>query len=342
MAETEEKRWKNTFYLVRHGESQANQAKLIISGTEGVTGYGLTAKGKRQARLAGENLRTDLHESNQVEENFVLLSSDFLRAKETAQIIAEAVGYGTPNFDERLRERYFGELDQGPNNHYHDVWAQDALDSSHTKFAVESCDSVLVRTSGLILELEEKYNGKTFVLVAHGDTLQILQTWFVGCPASQHRDLPSLGTAEIRKMVLQGLPFACKQELASHPRGLPMVTSLAPGSSETLSDAIPSPSDYRKGFAKVLCSGDTTREATRAPTPASSEAGSHVACSPGPAHRSQRSIPQSSRRLASQGHSGVPPPSSSDSSSSLSLETAVSISVVGVGLAAAVAFMLRK
>ncbi len=77
------------------------------------------------------------------------------------------------------------------------------LNSSHTVGNVESADAVMERTTSLITALENDFKGEIFLLVSHGDALQILQTAFNKKPASVHRSLPHLETAEIREFILK-------------------------------------------------------------------------------------------------------------------------------------------
>jgi len=88
------------------------------------------------------------------------------------------------------------------NTHYQTVWNNDAIDSSHTINNAESADAVMKRVTKLIASLEKQYNSETFLLVAHGDTIQILQTAFKKLPASKQREMIHLETAEIRKLTL--------------------------------------------------------------------------------------------------------------------------------------------
>jgi hypothetical protein len=64
--------------------------------------------------------------------------------------------------------------------------------------------SVIARTTALVLELEAKCVARDVVLIAHGDVLQILQTWFLDVDARHHRHFAHLSTGEAR-MVWGGL-----------------------------------------------------------------------------------------------------------------------------------------
>ena len=67
-----------------------------------------------------------------------------------------------PAVDTRLRERWFGELDGGPDDPaaegsvggYPAIWAADEVDAAHEDLGVESVLSVVRRASALVAELE--------------------------------------------------------------------------------------------------------------------------------------------------------------------------------------------
>lgn len=181
---------------MRHGESKANVAKIIISTPEnGVKEeYALSELGREQARRSAE--------ATHLGPDTIIFCSDFSRARETAEIVAGVIGADTPHIVEALRERHFGDFEEKSNVHYDDVWTHDAHSADHTEFGVESVNENLKRTTAFILELEEKYDGRDILLVSHGDTLQILQTAFERVDAHQHRSLTHLETAEIRELVL--------------------------------------------------------------------------------------------------------------------------------------------
>ena len=44
-------------------------------------------------------------------------------------------------------------------------------------------------------------SGKIFVLVSHGDALQITQTAFAGIPPAQHRSLEHMNPAQVRELI---------------------------------------------------------------------------------------------------------------------------------------------
>lgn len=182
---------------MRHGHSIANQQRIIVSDPQnGVDGYGLSEQGREQVARA-------IKAESRLGGDCIVISSDFKRARETAAVVAAALGLASKGILETaLRERYFGSLELGADDAYAGVWQADALDADSQPGGVESANQVMQRVSALILELEQAYSDRTILLVSHGDALQILQTAFARRHASEHRQLEHLQTAEIRELEL--------------------------------------------------------------------------------------------------------------------------------------------
>ena len=183
----------NRYYAFRHGESAANVAQIIISDpTVGTMDYGLSEKGKSQAERVADF-------AGELGFEVKIYSSDFLRARETATIAHRLLATQSPvQFTPLLRERYFGELNGCTDANYQKVWALDVVNPDHKQYGVESANEVVARGETLIDAIEAEHSGKTILLVAHGDVLQIMQTWFEGVSAARHRQLAHLNTAEVR------------------------------------------------------------------------------------------------------------------------------------------------
>jgi probable phosphoglycerate mutase len=190
---------KNQYFAMRHGQSEANVAGIIVSDPRiGCKQYGLTEHGQQQVIESASNTR-------ELKQDTLIISSDFLRAQNTAEFTQKILNTTHPiQYSTALRERFFGELNGQDDTQYQMVWDIDQQNPDHQDFGVESANQVVLRTSALIKQLEEQsFNGqdntgKNILLVAHGDVLQLLQTWFQDVPASQHRSLLHLETAEIR------------------------------------------------------------------------------------------------------------------------------------------------
>lgn len=88
-----------TLLLVRHGESRWNDEGRV----QGWAPVGLTATGREQAAAVGTLLDTSYDVDT-------VVSSDVRRARETAAVVADAVGADSIREDSRWRERDFGAL----------------------------------------------------------------------------------------------------------------------------------------------------------------------------------------------------------------------------------------
>lgn len=85
--------------LARHGETEWN----ALGRLQGHTDIPLSDVGRAQARaLAGSVAAAGLA---------AVVTSDLLRARETGEIVAAALGLGAPAIDPGLRERRFGEFE---------------------------------------------------------------------------------------------------------------------------------------------------------------------------------------------------------------------------------------
>jgi len=191
------KKLNNRYFIIRHGESKANITHILLSHPkEGTVSFGLSLKGKKQVRLSVAKSKKD----KILDSDVMIYSSDFLRAKETAEIVKKLLGIKKINFHKKLRERYFGKFDKTSLDNIKIAWAHDEKNPNHKHKGIESPNKVLKRTLAVIAELDKKYKDKKILLVSHGDVLQILHTYFSKKPVSQHRKIPHLETAEIREL----------------------------------------------------------------------------------------------------------------------------------------------
>ncbi|MFA5124924.1 MAG: class I tRNA ligase family protein [Patescibacteria group bacterium] len=166
---------RNNFFAIRHGEAEKNIKHVFSSGL-GV--YPLTANGREQIKIAIDKLKD--------KKISLIVSSEVLRAKETAQLIAEATG-AELIFDARLNELNAGELEERSDV---DGRAKEAIAKWKTDWDAaypggESVRQVTERTLALYQELNEKYEGKNILLVSHEDTLKSLLGKLYGYEPSQ-------------------------------------------------------------------------------------------------------------------------------------------------------------
>lgn len=191
----------NKYFLMRHGESKANVAGIILSHLEnGVQEeFTLTQKSEEQVMESVKSAKTE----GWLEENVIIYSSPFSRCKKTAEIAKEVLGVKDGIIiDERLKERHFGDFEKTHNSNYQKVWEADIENPGHKNDNVESAQEVQQRTLSLIDDLEKKYANKKVLLVSHGDALQILQTGMLQKSPAVHRQLEHINTAQIIELKL--------------------------------------------------------------------------------------------------------------------------------------------
>jgi len=193
----------NRYYLIRHGESFANRKGLIVSDpANALRDFGLTAKGAEQVMQAALKTRLD--------ENTLIISSDFLRARETAEIFHGIIcASDAIVLEARLRERDFGNWELQDHENYKAVWRADLHSPNDRVNGVESVTSVLNRGMALVSELEREHSEKNILLVGHGDVLQILLAFQKGVEPRYHRTFAPIQNAELRS-----LPIAIERQTA--------------------------------------------------------------------------------------------------------------------------------
>lgn len=156
---------KIIFYLVRHGEAE-NNVRFILNSMPETKTYALTERGRTQASETAALLATADADA--------LFSSPILRAKETAEIIAEAARLPIA-FDERLREAGMGVFNGRVQQELLDKYpASEERISPDPADGVESFIDVRGRLKSFLNDMQEEYAGKKVIIVSHGDPLEQL------------------------------------------------------------------------------------------------------------------------------------------------------------------------
>ena len=178
---TPRQHWPSRLWLVRHGQSQGNVAREIAD-EAGHHEIGIDVRdvdvplselGHAQAKAAGDwfaSLPRD-------ERPEVILSSPYIRTRQTAKIICEAGalagGPARPIIDERLREREFGIFDRltefGIRERFPDEAAHKAMLGKfyHRPPGGESWCDVALRLRSFIDTLGREYAGESVMVVTH-------------------------------------------------------------------------------------------------------------------------------------------------------------------------------
>lgn len=160
-----------TFYLVRHGQTEANVRK-VMQGAH--TDTPLTEVGKTQAQDLGQSVRDAGIE--------LIITSPAQRARETANLIAQQLNPAIPiAVSQEINERDMGDLDGKPytifETELHDVFGDYNSLPQDEKFenslaGMESDKDVSERLINYLQQLFEQYKNKTILLVTHGGVIK--------------------------------------------------------------------------------------------------------------------------------------------------------------------------
>jgi len=158
----------NKYFLIRHGEAESNVQEYFSSYPEKVKNE-MTEKGKKQVE---KNIK-------KLPDIDLIISSDILRAKQTAEMIAKEKDVEII-YDKRLREIDFGDLNgekKGVFDAYFDPENKLSGKEKHGKKYLapypngENGRDVKKRIAGFMREIDKKYNNKKIVIISHGGPL---------------------------------------------------------------------------------------------------------------------------------------------------------------------------
>lgn len=156
-----------TIYLVRHGRTDWNDKKLI----QGHTDIKLNSEGQISAKELAKKFKNIKFDK--------IYSSDLLRAKETAEIIAleHKIAVETT---ELLRERNFGYLEGNSGVRLKEIGDLISQLEESEKFSykhhpsMESDEELMSRFSTFLREIAISNPSKTILITAHGGPMRIL------------------------------------------------------------------------------------------------------------------------------------------------------------------------
>ncbi|MDY5784865.1 histidine phosphatase family protein [Corynebacterium sp.] len=186
---------KRRLIMLRHGQTQYNATRRM----QGQLDTDLSDLGKHQARAAAERLR-DAGVTK-------IVSSDLVRARVTAEIVADVLGLDI-SLDERLRETHLGQW-QGKTHHEVDSW-RDGIRAHWRNNAGwappegESRLDVARRARPVVDELMETYDDwedNAVLLVAHGGTISALTSNLLDLAESQYPLLKGLNNTNTSQLV---------------------------------------------------------------------------------------------------------------------------------------------
>jgi len=173
--------------VIRHGETAWN-ADCRLQGHQDIP---LNALGLAQADAAGRYLQ----QRHQQTPFAAIVSSDLIRARQTADAVGQALGMPVVA-NAALRERHYGqfegqtptEAEAGDPSAYAALVARDDLEAAPG--AAEPLQEMQARIEAFLADLVREYPDQAVVIVTHGGVLDILYRRAMGRRLTGPRDAP--------------------------------------------------------------------------------------------------------------------------------------------------------
>ena len=173
--------------IVRHGETSWNADRRL----QGHQDIPLNALGLAQADAAGRYLQ----QRHQQTPFAAIVSSDLIRARQTADAVGQALGMPVVA-NAALRERHYGqfegqtptEAEAGDPSAYAALVARDDLEAAPG--AAEPLQAMQARIEAFLADLAREYPDQAVVIVTHGGVLDILYRRAMGRRLTGPRDAP--------------------------------------------------------------------------------------------------------------------------------------------------------
>ena len=198
----------NKYFLMRHGEAE-NNVKNIVTSDQNAP-YKLTERGRAQIEANIPELKNAGVTR--------IIASPFVRTKESAQIIAEALGLKVEE-DQRLGEFHYGDFNGKPYDSTIVFEAEHMLEYSDPITGGESYLDAKRRFGAVLYELEQKYKNEVILITSHGIASEVLTAVVCGADAKESKkiiDTIEVKTGDLRKLDFIPLPHNRDYELDYH------------------------------------------------------------------------------------------------------------------------------
>jgi isoleucyl-tRNA synthetase len=153
----------NKYFLMRHGEAEHNTLDIYSSDPNT---YSLTEKGKEDVQKTAKELK----------KMDVIYSSPFLRAKETAELLAETINFPKEKiiYDQRLGEYNFGELSGQKVEDVNKIFQSSSWQFDSKLPGGESSQDAKNRFGEFLYEIDKKHKNENVLIVSHGIANEVL------------------------------------------------------------------------------------------------------------------------------------------------------------------------
>jgi isoleucyl-tRNA synthetase len=203
----------NKYFVMRHGQAENNVKKILSSKKENP--HHLTENGLVESRKAAEEMKK--------EKINLIISSPFVRTRETAEIVAETLGLDKKDivYDDRIAERNYGDFNLEPQEKRLNFFSSfiEAFDKPLPNG--ESYKDIRKRMGDFIYDLDRKYSGKNVLIISHQGPLWLLYADTQGldregCMKIRAMDEDYMKNSEWRELDFVPLPHNENYELDLH------------------------------------------------------------------------------------------------------------------------------
>lgn len=163
---------RNKYILLRHGETiyQAKKLSILYSKKEQFT-LSITENGKKRIKEVTKELKDKKID--------LIYSSDYLRTKQTAEIIAKGLGLKI-KLDKRLRDKDFGIFSGRRNSEHRKIYSSMKQRFRKRPKKGENWRDVRKRMADFIKQIDKKHKNKTILIVSHQDPIGLLAGFLKG------------------------------------------------------------------------------------------------------------------------------------------------------------------
>src|SRR6056297_11571 len=195
----------NNYWLMRHGEAESNAKKIHSSALDK---HPLTKKGKKEVKKQVSNLK-DID---------IIVASDVLRTKQTAEMLAKELDVEVV-YKKGLREKDFGNLEQKSKEEYEKLFDSPGEKLDKAPEGMESGWEMKVRAYNVLKEVDQEYDNKNILVVAHNGILRYLQMAVNGLYKEEYvekREELDMETGELKKIDFKIFPYNREGKIDFH------------------------------------------------------------------------------------------------------------------------------
>ena len=197
----------NHYWLLRHGQAESNVKHLVSSAKDK---HPLTNEGRKQIE--------DLIPVLKQKKIDIIIASDVLRAKETAEIISKALNLHLGLFSE-ISEIKHGVFEEESLEKYYAFYNSELEKLTRSPNGGETGNQVKKRAFDFLKKIDQQYKKKNILIISHRGVFNSLEAASQGLTQEEISEMPpeqDLKTAELRSWKFNLFPYNSEGVLDFH------------------------------------------------------------------------------------------------------------------------------